>query len=719
MTNQIYVNENIANITYSAAEAIMTATTGGVYYFGFKGFSDQDMYYLYLDTVSISVYVEILNPPNNLTAVVNNHDVHLAWTAPVVTRSLLGYKVYRNTSLIATLANPDTLSYDDPALTSGLYSYGVTAYYTSGESVPAGPVLADVDPVILPPSNLTSQVVDRDVNLYWTNPEGNWFTWCTNATGNSVGTGAAAVFDVAHRWEQADLAPFAGRSISRIQFIPVFANCVYTVKVWTGGSATSAGTLVHSQVVPSVVLNEWNTVFLTTQVPIPATGDLYYGYECNTQGGYPAGCDDGPPIEGKGNMMYFGGTWTTLTAIAPTLTYNWSIRAFAQIPPAGRITALSPVRDTEGYYLDTDALALDHYQPTNPERVITGYKVYRDGVLQATINDSEIFTFFDPGLPNATYLYGVTCVAPTGESVPSTIEVVVNFQLAPVFFSDGFENYPDFATTFSPWTLRDVDQTTTAGIPGISFPGSGGPLSFIVFNPSATTPPLTDLNPHGGSKMLASFSATVPPSNDWMVTPRVHLGTGSALKFFARSHADTLNMAKFRVGVCTLANIIPQGFQYVTGTDLISAPYGWHEYVYDLSNYDNQLVYVGIRNVSDQTSVLYVDDFSLHSVGGSVDNDDPTAPALQNALLGNYPNPFNPETTIRFSTATDGPVTLDIYNLRGQLVKRLVDEQKAAGLHSVVFDGTDSTGRPIASGVYYYKMLAGKYSSTRKMILMK
>ena len=105
------------------------------------------MYYLYLDTVSISVYVEILNPPNNLTAVVNNHDVHLAWTAPVETRSLLGYKVYRNTSLLATLATPDTLSYDDPALTSGLYSYGVTAYYTSGESVPAGPVLADVDPV--------------------------------------------------------------------------------------------------------------------------------------------------------------------------------------------------------------------------------------------------------------------------------------------------------------------------------------------------------------------------------------------------------------------------------------------------------------------------------------------------------------------------------------------------------------------------------------------
>ena len=100
-------------------------------------------------------------------------------------------------------------------------------------------------------------------------------------------------------------------------------------------------------------------------------------------------------------------------------------------------------------------------------------------------------------------------------------------------------------------------------------------------------------------------------------------------------------------------------------------------------------------------------------------NDDNSIPVLQNALVGNYPNPFNPETTIRFSTAQAGPVRIDIYNTRGQIVKTLVNDQREAGNHSVVWNGTDNNGRITSSGIYYYKMQAGSYSSTRKMILMK
>jgi len=220
--------------------------------------------------------------------------------------------------------------------------------------------------------------------------------------------------------------------------------------------------------------------------------------------------------------------------------------------------------------------------------------------------------------------------------------------------------------------------------------------------------------------VAACFAATTPPNTDWMVAPRVNLGTGSALKCFAKSHTDTFGLERFRVAVSTLPIIFPAVFTYVTGPDYLEAPVTWHEYVYDLSGYDEQDVFIGIRCVSSDAFVFYVDDFSIHSVGGYiVDNDDPTTPVLQNALIGNFPNPFNPQTTIRFSTASNCPVTIDIYNLKGQLVKRLVDDSKAAGNHSVVFDGTDNNGRSVASGVYYYKMQAGKFRSTRKMILMK
>lgn len=719
LTTEIFSNDSINVTTYVPAEAIVTPSTSGVYYFAFKGFSDPDMFFLYLDTISISVWVEALNPPRNLSATIDAHDVHLAWDAPIVTRALLGYNVYRNATLIANIPHPDTLAYHDLALPSGLYSYTVTALYTSGESIPAGPVLADVDPVILPPINLAAQVVERDVTLTWNNPEGDWITWTNMTTGNAVGTNSAIVFDVAHRWTHEDLIPYLGRSLTRIEFIPIYNDCVYTLKVWTGGSATSAGTLVHSQEVVAPVLNEWNTVFLTSQIPIPATGEMYYGIECNTQGGYPAAADAGPAIEGKGNMMYFQGAWQTLTQLAPEFNYNWSIRAFAQYGTPTDAVALTPITTSRELPYATGTLSCQSFSLHEPERNITGYKVYRDGTLLATLNSEEENTYTDQGRPNATYLYGVVSVSPNGDSEPATIEVVVNMQLAEQIFGDDFEAHPDFAETFGLWYTRDIDNAPTAGIPGISFPGSGEPTSYMVFNPAATTPPLTSVSAHDGSKMLAAFAANGMVNNDWIISPSVHLGTNSRIKFFARSLNNTNGLERFRLGVSNLPIIVIQSFQYVTGPDYVEAPLEWTEYVYDISNWDDQNVYVCIRCVSDSASVFMLDDITIHSDGGYVANDDPVAPELTNALFGNYPNPFNPETTIRYSTAEKTPVTIDVYNLKGQLVRHLVNENKDAGSYTAVFDGRDNHGLPLASGVYFYKMNAGNYNATRKMILMK
>lgn len=100
-------------------------------------------------------------------------------------------------------------------------------------------------------------------------------------------------------------------------------------------------------------------------------------------------------------------------------------------------------------------------------------------------------------------------------------------------------------------------------------------------------------------------------------------------------------------------------------------------------------------------------------------NNDPVLPALQTELFANYPNPFNPTTTISFSLAQDADVNIDIFNQKGQLVKTLVSGSMTAGKHSVVWNGTDASGRMTSSGVYFYKMQAGSYSTTRKMIMMK
>jgi hypothetical protein len=89
------------------------------------------------------------------------------------------------------------------------------------------------------------------------------------------------------------------------------------------------------------------------------------------------------------------------------------------------------------------------------------------------------------------------------------------------------------------------------------------------------------------------------------------------------------------------------------------------------------------------------------------------------ALNGNHPNPFNPETAISFSVPATTNVRIEIYNIRGEKVKSLVNDTYTTGTHSVVWNGTTDSGKSVASGIYFYRMEAGKYSATRKMALLK
>jgi flagellar hook assembly protein FlgD len=89
-------------------------------------------------------------------------------------------------------------------------------------------------------------------------------------------------------------------------------------------------------------------------------------------------------------------------------------------------------------------------------------------------------------------------------------------------------------------------------------------------------------------------------------------------------------------------------------------------------------------------------------------------------LAQNYPNPFNPVTTIRYQVKQDGPVKLRIYNVAGQLIRTLVNDTVKAGVvHEVQWKGLNDTGSPVASGVYFYRLVAGDYTQTRKMVVLK
>ena len=89
------------------------------------------------------------------------------------------------------------------------------------------------------------------------------------------------------------------------------------------------------------------------------------------------------------------------------------------------------------------------------------------------------------------------------------------------------------------------------------------------------------------------------------------------------------------------------------------------------------------------------------------------------SLSQNYPNPFNPQTTIAFSLATKGHVSVRVYNVSGQLVRTLANETRDSGAHTVTWDGRDQAGSPVSSGVYFYKLEAGSFAQTKKMVLLK
>ena len=478
----------------------------------------------------------IFNAPTNLVATAGNSTVDLTWNAPA-TRALSGYKVYRNATF---LANSTTTTYHDATVTNGTtYSYYVTATYTNpdGESNPSNTVsAAPVAPVLPAPTNLAATVTGHNVNLTWTDPNAGTYISYDGENNDGIGTGGAATFAVAARFTATELADYNGATLTKVKFFPREATATYTVKVWTGGSVSGTtynpGTVAATQAVASITNEAWNEVNLATPVTINSAQELWIGYEVVTATGYPAGCDAGPQIEGKGNMMYFNNVWSTLSQISSSLTYNWNIKGFVQ--QAGSLKAVAlPTTVVEAPAIVCNNVGtlqagnLPSSKNQSTERPFVNYKVYRDGSF---IANATATAYTDVNVVGGTHAYYVTAVYtnPDGESVPS----------------------------------------------------------------------------------------------------------------------NTVNVT-------------------VTATD-------------------------------DQNNVV-----------------------TANRLMGNYPNPFNPETTISFNVVKDAPVSIDIYNIQGQKVKTLVNNVMTAGTHTVVWRGDNNEGNKVTSGVYFCKMNAGSYTEIKKMVMMK
>ncbi len=198
--------------------------------------------------------------------------------------------------------------------------------------------------------------------------------------------------------------------------------------------------------------------------------------------------------------------------------------------------------------------------------------------------------------------------------------------------------------------------------------------------------------------------------------------------------------AESAVDAFGLRIVVPRGFEMV-GFERGAATRDW--LLVDAKASSNGSVWVGGFNTRAIESPDHADLFSVRFRPTSFDADagdirlvdfvDDLAGATEGEgetargpgafrLYQNHPNPFNPQTTIRFDVPAEAgrvPVTLAVYTVRGERVRVLVDEARAPGSYASTWDGRDDHGVAVGSGVYFYNLRAGSYQTSRRMVLLK
>ncbi|PQB03736.1 T9SS-dependent choice-of-anchor J family protein [Aureitalea marina] len=285
-------------------------------------------------------------------------------------------------------------------------------------------------------------------------------------------------------------------------------------------------------------------------------------------------------------------------------------------------------------------------------------RVYHDGLVEA---DETVIIDFSLNA-NGGNASKNTCSLAHTLTITSSDTAPVTDQTITVF-SDGFESYSDFAITpVGGWTMLDNDGDNSFGSNTYDFPNENYIGTFIIFNPSATTPSSTGtaFDTRTGSKGYYSFASTgnnsgTVQNDDYIFTPQISLsGTSSELRFWARSVTDAFGLDRFRVGIST-TDTNPASFTFISSAPYEQAPIAWTEYVYDLSAYDGSDIYIAIQNVSADSFVLMLDDFSVTTF---------VTTAIQTAV--NMPTAdeiqLNGPGTVYTSDRISGNVMMDIAN---------------------------------------------------------
>ncbi len=283
---------------------------------------------------------------------------------------------------------------------------------------------------------------------------------------------------------------------------------------------------------------------------------------------------------------------------------------------------------------------------------------------------------------------------------------------------------PILADGVSRTTVHDWDQGNDPAFTAIR-PGSSTAVYYTSgsdagvtsasnwISASATSEAITPSAGNGGSNsewlevtlpvQLSSFTATVADENEVVV------------RWISQSESDMLGYNLLRADVCLTDEAVR------VNPGLILAQNQATETNYEYADQDvayESTYYYWLESLSAAGHSELYGPIEVTVVSDDEPGQVPDADVLTQ-LLGNHPNPFNPSTEISFSLKESGHVTIEVFNLKGQLIRTLLDGQVGDGTHKVQWLGDDVSGKQVGSGIYLYRMKSDDYISTRKMLMIQ